>query len=222
MINIAEHNGKLTVSTPYDKDYIAKARDLGGKWQSAEKVWSFNSELREDVEAALKEVFMWRPSVEANEQTVTLRITINKSMTGYKESIKFGPYVLAQAYGRDTGAKPGQHVAKISGTIRSGGSVKNWETRISAGTTFKIVNVPKTIADELIAYAAGKDQRFIADRQDFDGVDRPMIREHEHAPYLVPLNDERPEGVSTKTDYKTKTYRWVTPIYEQKFSVIVE
>ena len=58
---------------------------------------------------------------------------------------------LAIATGRDSGAKPGEGVAFIEGSPKSGGSAKNWYTIIPAGCVCEIYRVPKSKAVELLS-----------------------------------------------------------------------
>jgi hypothetical protein len=58
---------------------------------------------------------------------------------------------IARAFGRDSGAKTADGVIVLEGSFGSGGSVKNWTTRVSEGTVFRVLHVPRKKALELVA-----------------------------------------------------------------------
>lgn len=55
---------------------------------------------------------------------------------------------IAIAYSKNSGAKLGDDVALIKGSIYSGGSVKNWNTEIDRDTVINLYNVPVTIYEK--------------------------------------------------------------------------
>lgn len=48
---------RLIVKAPYNTEFINGAKDLGGVWDSNNKVWIFNAEEEENVKELLEEVF---------------------------------------------------------------------------------------------------------------------------------------------------------------------
>ena len=55
MVKIINENGLMKVSAPYNADFVARARQMGGKW--AESTWQFDARDEEVVNSALVEVY---------------------------------------------------------------------------------------------------------------------------------------------------------------------
>ena len=136
-------NGKIFIDAPFNREFIKdlKGSINGARWDG--ESWSVPEEAEETVNALLKEYFGYDPS----EKMVTIVITAKENLTGNADSVYFNGYPVAYARGRDSGAKVSEGVCKISGTINSSGSVKNWKTIIHEGAQFKL-NVPEAIAIE--------------------------------------------------------------------------
>lgn len=48
---------RLIVKAPYNTDFINGAKDLGGVWDSNNKVWIFDVDIQDYVEELVEEVF---------------------------------------------------------------------------------------------------------------------------------------------------------------------
>lgn len=48
---------RLIVKAPFNIDFINGAKDLGGVWDSNNKVWIFDVNIQDDVEELVEEVF---------------------------------------------------------------------------------------------------------------------------------------------------------------------
>lgn len=127
---------KIKVTTPYNKDFVEKARNFRGKWHK--EAWWFDDSILEYVRDAMMEVYGT-----TGEQPVEYCSLLIKD---YSDEAQRGPVelfgrVIARAFGRDSGAKLGEDIVFISGDYRSGGSVKNWYTELR-DATFEIQNFP--------------------------------------------------------------------------------
>ena len=69
--------------------------------------------------------------------TKKIRITA-KSDNHRKFAVVFMNTKVAVAFGRDSGAKVGYDARLISGSINSGGSMKNWYCSVSEGSVFEL------------------------------------------------------------------------------------
>ncbi len=118
---------------------LKRCRDLGGKWDSETKVWTFST-LVEDQVDKLELLF--------NCDIVGVEITATQEMIGYKNPVYFCGYSVATAFNRDSGAKVGDGVSLISGEITSGGSVKNWQTVVRKGCTFRL-KISRNLLEEI-------------------------------------------------------------------------
>jgi hypothetical protein len=124
------------------------ARGLGGRWDKDAKVWIFKSDVIDQVREICKEVYGVDGSGVEGE-LVTIRVTVNNDLSELHSGIYLGGRQIAQAYGRDSGARIGEGVAFIKGNPASGGSVKNWRTCIPQGCVFLLLDFPKALVSEI-------------------------------------------------------------------------
>ena len=129
---------KVKVTTPYNADFVAKCRNFRGKWEPKEKAWYFDDTLIDHVRETLMEFFGTTGEVPYENCTLQVDNFDASCMTG--PVILFGR-IIAKAFGRDSGAKLGDDIVLLSGTIDSSGSVKNWSTIVNKAT-LHIKNFP--------------------------------------------------------------------------------
>ncbi len=143
-VKIEEVNGKLMVFTPYCHYFVADAKKSGGKWDAVNNCWSFDSRSA----GIVREILIDNYGTDGSPcELVSIIITAKNKIFGLRRSIEILGRTIARASGRDSGANVGEGVALIKGAIRSGGSVKNWETVIDSGTELIVHDMPKTIMD---------------------------------------------------------------------------
>ena len=152
-IAIKREGGKVYVDAPYHKDFVARARALGGKWTKPDWVFDPRDEAR--VEEALKDVYKWRKPV-AGEPVVTVEVTVSADhdWKEHRAPLLLGGVCVASAFGRDSGARLGENVVVTKGTITSGGSMKNWNTVAKAKTVFEIRDIPQSTAEAILETTA--------------------------------------------------------------------
>lgn len=121
----------------YNGILVASAKQIGGKWDSEEKVWVFPKLVENEVEI-LDNLF--------NDDIVNIEIKSIGRRFGEQEPVNIFGYKICSAWGRDTGAKLADNICMISGNISSGGSSKNWGTIIDDGSVFRL-SVSKNLID---------------------------------------------------------------------------
>lgn len=146
--DIAIADGKASIRTPYNIEFVQRVKLMGGKWDSSSRRWVVDERRVEAVRAAMTEVY-GRSDLEPGE-LVKVRVTFDN---GYHECC--GPITLfgatiASASGRDSGARVGDRVVFLSGEPYSGGSAKNWLTVIRSGSQIEIYDVPAEYASKCI------------------------------------------------------------------------
>jgi hypothetical protein len=135
----AQSNGICTLSVPfYNHMLVDQCRNLGGRWDSESKTWVFNQMVQDEVDE-LDDKF--------NSELVTVDLFFGDDLMSDCGPFTYRGFTLAQAWCRDSGAKLGDGVALLSGKINSGGSFKNWGTRISEGTKLRL-QVPGALLTE--------------------------------------------------------------------------
>ncbi len=135
-------NYQIRVKTPFNKEFVTRARNLRGSWDKKTEEWVFDDSIEDYVKSAMMEIYGT-----TGEETVEM---VNLVIKDYTESVFCAPVQLfgrtiARAFGRDSGAKLGAGIVFISGDYTSGGSVKNWKTLVDG--TFEIQNVPLSRTD---------------------------------------------------------------------------
>jgi len=146
MIHIERTDKSLMVSSPYVPQLPKKARDLGGKWDSTNKIWVFDLRDETRVQRLYEDTYGEWPGAEAIK--VDIQLTAIGIPWGDKSSIFFGGREIARAYGRDSGAKLGNGVVVLKGGFDSGGSVKNWATKALEGTVIELRDIPLTMIEK--------------------------------------------------------------------------
>lgn len=153
-VDVRVNDSRLEVTSPYNTEFVAGARMLGGRWSAP--VWAFDARNEAAVRSLCQRVY-GTDGISAPD-TVSVRVTF---AAGVLEDC--GPIVcfgrtVAVAFGRDSGAKLGDGVVVESGGFASGGSVKNWTTKVkSDGAVVLLRDIPRGMAeaaqsDEKIQY----------------------------------------------------------------------
>ena len=113
----------------YNEWLVASCRKLGGKWDSEASTWVFSPLVEQEVDE-LDRLY--------NDDMVTVDIEAVEALYGSCSPVMFMGYTIARAFGRDSGAKLGDQVMMLEGSITSGGSAKNWTTVITKGSRFRL------------------------------------------------------------------------------------
>ncbi len=147
MMKIEVKNGVANVYTPYNPDFVKKIKGIGGaKWNSSEKCWSIPETAVEAAREIMTDVYGYSDTKE--NETISLKVTFNESISEWRDDVVLFGKVLAHAYGRDSGARVGDDVAYISGGATSGGSVKNWNSVVKKGSVAILSNVNKAVYEK--------------------------------------------------------------------------
>src|SRR5690606_6629784 len=130
--------------------FVKRIKKAGGKWNASNKTWEVDERSIDTVRSIMREVY---GQDDRPQETVTVKVTVGKYCIAQDK----GPVVLfgrtiASARGRDSGAKIGDGVSFEKGGCRSGGSVKNWDTRIEEGSVFTIFDVPRMAVEQKIGW----------------------------------------------------------------------
>lgn len=113
----------------YNADLVAECRHLAGQWDAKQKAWIFPACVADKVEE-LEEKY--------NTELCTFEIEAKCDLETHRSPVTFCGYAVAEARGRDTGARIPAHIVFICGRKNSGGSSKNWYTIVKEGSTFRI------------------------------------------------------------------------------------
>lgn len=130
----------LMVHTPYRTTFPPKARRLGGQWSPERGAWVFDRRTATYVSPILIDCYGTDGTMEV--PTVSVRLT--GCVYADRGPITYRGRVLAEATGRDSGARLGRDMALLVGSVGSGGSVKYWTTNTRGeDATFLLHDVPE-------------------------------------------------------------------------------
>lgn len=134
--------GKANVFTPYNKDFVAKIKQIGGaRWNGSARCWTVPEAEVDTVREYMRDVYGETDLPDEGER-ITVEVTFNES--AYDREITIFGRQICRAFGRDSGARLGDDVTLIEGDIGSGGSRANWNAYIHEGARFRIRNLPRT------------------------------------------------------------------------------
>jgi len=128
-IRLIVEGDKVKVVTPYHPEFVHRARKLRGDWDG--KAWVFDETMLDYVKDLM--IKCYGVTGEVPYETCILVVT-NYNDSNYGGACELFGRTIAKAWGRDSGAKLGDDIFLINGSIGSGGSVKNWKTVVTDAT----------------------------------------------------------------------------------------
>ena len=127
-------NQKLAVYTEYNSEFIARVKEIGGKWNHHEFAWFVDYENKDALRQICLEIF---GTDGTTDNTVKVKLTALDDLASWG-SYKIAGKILVRVWDRDSGARPGDGVILLSGKINSGGSRKNYSAQIDKGSVFRL------------------------------------------------------------------------------------
>lgn len=117
------NSGLYVVECPYNKEFVKRIKELGGKWTQLEdgsRKWIVIPEAIELVKECLREIYGTDGTYTA--KNIKIRLHVDTRVRGDYE--EFGR-TLVRVMGRDSGVLPSDGVIIVSGEATSGGSMKH-------------------------------------------------------------------------------------------------
>lgn len=94
-----EMNGIISVASPYNTDFISKAKQNGGRWNAAKKTWDFAEEREARLSEILFNVYDFDMSGDIARYDVEIKI--NDYMTVHDRDLEINGKCVAHRNGRD-------------------------------------------------------------------------------------------------------------------------
>jgi len=139
-----------SVKSPYNSDFVARARNLSGKFDRGLTVWKFPASQEQRVRDLCREIYGTDGNTDI--PTITLRLTLKDADRWAAGSeIELCGRRIAVAFGRDSGARIAENVVVLSGGFGSGGSRKNYRVTVEDGTEIELLEVPRPAAERLLS-----------------------------------------------------------------------
>lgn len=150
-MKIETREDKALVTTPYSAEFVKKIKSIGGaRWNAKAKAWEIPAGSVDTARAFMMEVY-GESDISTATAKVDVRIEAMERLIGYREAYSIMGRTIAQAWGRDSGARIGDGVDFLNDSPESGGSAKNWTTEIPKGSIFVVHGVPEAIAQTFIS-----------------------------------------------------------------------
>ena len=150
-VTITTSGSSLTVLSPYNPSFPGRAKALGGKWEAGRKAWVFDGRDEARVRELCQQVYGEGGTTDEQADLVTVRLRAAKEVSEWQEGLFCCGRQIASATGRDSGARLGGGVVLLAGRVDSGGSVKNWVTKATAGTEVEIKDLPRPALENMTA-----------------------------------------------------------------------
>lgn len=154
MIEVKRTEKKVKVVSDYNKTWVEKARQLGGKWSGG--AWCFDIREEPAVREACIEIFGCFDEPIKDVVTVILRGDEHSQIWSSRTSLSLFGKMIARGFGRDSGVKIGNGVSVRKGRIDTGGSVKNWTVETKGEYEIVIRDVPRVLVEDQIKELNGR------------------------------------------------------------------
>lgn len=172
MITTKNKGTQTAVYTPYNAAFVSAIRKIGGaKWDPEGKAWMVPTASLPQVREIMRNIWGEDDQLDTCKR-VTVRLTFREICSAECRPVEILGKTVSRAYGRDSGARPGDDVAFEAGGPRSGGSAKNWRSVVEEGSVAILRNVPETMLDKA-ELPAGVTMEIIQD----SGIDRAALTE---------------------------------------------
>ena len=147
-IKVTIKDGRASVFTPFNRDFVAAIRNVGGRrWDADDKCWTVPEESLPQVRQIMMDVY-GETDLPDTCGSVTVKVTFKEEYSSRCDDVIFFKKVISSARGRDSGARPGDDVTFLEGEPTSGGSCKNWESVVPAGCVVLLRHVPKAVWEQ--------------------------------------------------------------------------
>lgn len=144
----SDNASRLAVFSPYHPTFPANAKRLGGRWDAGRKVWHFDPRDEQRVRELCRETFGDDGTADKTD-LVSVRIKLSEHPDRRDSDIGFTACgrEVCRVWGRDSGAKFGDGVVVVAGSVSSGGSRKNPCLSWSADAVIELRDVPRAVAE---------------------------------------------------------------------------
>ena len=147
-IKVTIKDGRASVFTPFNHDFVNAIRNVGGrKWDSENKCWTVPEEALTQVRQIMMDVY-GETDLPNTCGSVTVKVAFKEEYSERRDDVVIFKKVIASARGRDSGARPGDDVTFLEGEPTSGGSMKNWESVVPAGAVVLLRHVPLSVWEQ--------------------------------------------------------------------------
>lgn len=139
----------IAIASPYNAEFVAGIKAMLGRWNASDKTWVVPFAVEAEARSLLRAIY---GEDGTPVERVDLEIEFLRDVEERGEiCLAGGDVTIAYARGRDSGGYPAAGVAKIAGSLRSGGSRANYTVKACAGLRLRMVGISRPLAERLIA-----------------------------------------------------------------------
>ncbi|WP_313455580.1 hypothetical protein [Stenotrophomonas sp.] len=169
-VTVVVEGGFIYVRSPWNADFVKEAKeDFSGKFVNGQWVFDIHNEKR------VREALMENYGCDGiTTETCTVRVTLDADDDSSCGPITVCGRSIARARGRDSGATLSPGIVIIEGGFTSGGSVKNWTTKVKNGHAVVLIrDFPGVVARRLVA----KGKEWISIEQGVPSINRDELEQ---------------------------------------------
>lgn len=119
-VTISVASGRVSVVSPYNPSFPARAKRLGGRWDAASKAWTFDARDESRVRKVCRDIYGTDGSPTA---VVTLRVNVSAIARG--DDLWVAGRQVARRPSRDESVRLGDGVVLIKGGFEKHGGSRN-------------------------------------------------------------------------------------------------
>lgn len=143
-MKIIKDGNEIKVESPYNENFVARAKEIGGKW--SKPYWVFTERVEERLNEIL--IAVYGEGFEKVD-TVDIEIDLDAYMSYGAHEVTFKGLTIARRVYRDSSVIISENAFVNAGAFeKSGGSRSNPRVTWNPGTTV-VVSVPKTLVGDL-------------------------------------------------------------------------
>ena len=147
--NITRQGERIALRSPYSPNYPPRAKELGGRWDPLDRVWTFDARNEQLVRSLARE--FW--GTDGSDPTCTVRVDCSKAPYGAFEGreLELLGRIIISRPGRDERVRPGRGVVIESGGFATKGGSKRYPVIGKGDAVILIRDVPEPAAQALMA-----------------------------------------------------------------------
>lgn len=145
-ITVTTENGKTSIRSPYDTDFVSKVKALGGRWDASTKTWQVDARDEARARDLCREVYGTDGDPVEGADLVTVRVHLADHEVSRREGAhaKFAGRRIATRPGRDDAVRLSEGVVLIEGTLPGcGGSMRYPEIDASQDVIVEVRDIPR-------------------------------------------------------------------------------
>jgi len=125
-VTVTTANGKTSVKSPFDREFVTEAKTIGGRWDAANKAWTFDARDEDRVRDLCRQVYGTDGNPVDTSDLVTVRVRLaDHEGDKWDNAAKFAGQRIAHRPGRDEDVRLAANVVLIQGKLApSGGSMR--------------------------------------------------------------------------------------------------